>query len=230
MRHRIALVQDAERSSDAYHCYLDSVGFCSELPIGIVDLGFSATQQKYLFGLTRQQMVGYYFLATKTAMSLDGENCRVIACFNEDFDLRAGPLLYRHSLLLEAMLAAPHGQLCRFEIDEDGLVQPILNSDVLPESKWQNIEKISSGVIEYLDLLAKGNPGCLKKISFNDEALEEALVDLARGDVPFDCSGLSLTVEDAFCGNGRIDALAHSRFVMGYPANRPCASSVSTGV
>jgi hypothetical protein len=213
MRYREVLEQDAELCREAYLRYLDGMNFFSKLKVGIVDIGFSATQQHYLFMMTEQPMIGYYFVTTLNIHKKESSQNRVTACFAENVDPYRAPAILRHNLLLEGMLAAPHGQLLGFEIPVAGPVEPVFSADSMSAEHWENILKIGGGALLYLDLLSAANPGCLSSVQFNDDSLQESLVDLVKAQTPIDISHLQLTVDDDFCGNGMIDVIAQSRLV-----------------
>jgi hypothetical protein len=220
MRYREALDHDATLCREAYLRYLEGMNFFSKLPVGIVDIGFSATQQQYLFLMTEQPMIGYYFLTTLNVRNKQSAQNRVTACFAENVDPYCAPAIFRHNLLLEGMLVAPHGQLLGFETAATGSVEPVFNADRVPAEHWENILQIGGGALRYLDLLSAANPGCLSSLQFNDDLLQESLVDLVKAQTPIDISHLRLTVEDDFCGNGMIDVIAQSRLVSSAWDNR----------
>ncbi len=209
LSHRDVLERDAEKCRVAYKSYLRTVGFLSEQPVGIVDLGYSASQQGYLFSMTGQPMSGYYFLTTECAATSDRTDSRIYSCFGAGIDPHHGPPMYRYSLFLEAILTAPQGQLIRFELQGNDMVHPVFRRDLLVGTEWQYIQETAQGVASYIDLLVAVNSESLLEVLFDDQALHHSLVDLARGTVPFDTSELHLTVEDLFCGNDQLDVFAH---------------------
>ena len=74
LRHLSALEHEAEQWRRNYDTYLSNIGFASEGPVGLVDLGFSGTQQKYLFDMT-QQSDGWVLLPDHPPGEPSGSSC-----------------------------------------------------------------------------------------------------------------------------------------------------------
>lgn len=112
--------------------------------IAVVDLGYSGTIQYYLSKLMNNKYSGYYFITDRTVHP-EKIGCKVYSCFNvmnvENFEDK---ILY-YSLILEAFLTAPYGQLINFKNGK-----PNYNVDVISDNELKNLEDIYSGVIEFI--------------------------------------------------------------------------------
>jgi len=109
------LTQQAQDEREALLQYCSCQGFNGSERIGIVDVGYSGTMQEALTELLGCPLNGYYFITEIQALKLCLSGSNYKAYFGEFIDpMRKTLPVHRYSLLLEAVLTAPTGQLLRF--------------------------------------------------------------------------------------------------------------------
>lgn len=121
----------------------------------VVDLGYSGTIQYYLMKLLNKKIDGFYFILTDNIkpLKIDG---KASCCFNFKSDTLEKNI-YNFSMILEAFLTAPVGQLIKF--DKSG--NPIYKDEEINEEFIKKLDDISKGIVEfyedYLGLAIKYN-------------------------------------------------------------------------
>ena len=114
----------------------------------VIDLGYSGTAQYYLTKLLEQKVDGSYFLVSGNIKPLK-LNCNVNTCFNKSIDdeNNKNNFMYLNSLLLEAFLTSPSGQLLHF--DDKG--NPIYLDKKISKKEKEYLDEIFEGIKKYID-------------------------------------------------------------------------------
>jgi len=135
--------------------YLEKSEFINkECSPAVVDLGYSATTQRYLFEISKQKMDGYYFITRESTNNWASEQNKTFGCFFDQAKDTSDNPVFKFSLFLEAWLSSPQGQLNYFEV-ENGISKPHFK-DVEPFKKYFEInEEIADGVINYITTYSK---------------------------------------------------------------------------
>ncbi len=116
-----------------------------EKTISIVDVGYSGTTQYYLSKILNKKIQGYYFTVTNN-LRPKKIGCKIIGCFNvnEDGYIDENNIVYLKTLLLEAILSAPFGQLIKFDIEGN----PIYTDGEYNKRKSKYLDQVYLGIIE----------------------------------------------------------------------------------
>jgi len=203
------LAKQAEQEREALLKYCQEQGISDPSKrVGLVDLGYSATIQKTLSDLLELPLAGYYFVTDAAARKLTdlGLVCR--ACFGEFVDpLTTDNPFKRYSLLLEAVLTAPTGQLLRFESGPTGQVKPVYKEAGVSQKALPTIQVIHDGILAFIRDMANRFGAEVLKIRFSQNVLEKYYEDLVLGRLKLGALESVLSVEDQFCGNDEIPVL-----------------------
>ena len=188
--------------------YLAQEGMENAKRAGVVDLGYSATIQKSLQRLLQRPLAGYYFGIAPAAQQAIEEGGFVSACFGEEKIGTPLPDIIKCSILLESFFAAPTGQVDGY-VERGGQVFPVYTNEPESGEAYSELELAAQGMRDYcLDLVrAYGGEVLLMEIQ-NSEALKP-LLGIIDGwaEIPA-ALRRGLLVDDDFCGNGVLDALA----------------------
>lgn len=188
--------------------YCKEQGFNENSKIGVVDIGYSGTIQHALMELLEAELHGYYFITLKSSKRVDHETV-FKACFQEledPFDMRKIPL-FKYSLLLEAVMTSPKGQLVRFSTDSSGNLIPIYKEGGISQKEFNQINLIHDGIIQFIEEMLD---------QFRDNALEidipNEIINLCYENVinrRFKTGSLKniLSVENDYEGMGEINVL-----------------------
>jgi len=143
------ILDQAEKERRSYKKYLSN-HISNNSKITVVDIGYSGSTQYYLSKLLNRKISGKYFVVSDDLKPLSQGNI-VETCFNKSIyeqDLKSNPI-YKHSLIFESFLTAPHGQLIYMKEDGEGL-NPVFNENN-EGSKWEDIMNIYTGVEDYIN-------------------------------------------------------------------------------
>jgi predicted HAD superfamily hydrolase/GT2 family glycosyltransferase len=180
--------------------YLDEIAYTSDKKVGLVDLGYSGTIQKYLYQLTKKEVKGYYFVTRDTTQQWTKKENQTFGFFGNNAPADAEISLFRYSLYLEFWLTAPDGQLSHFS-KENGKVIPVFREKGHTKKDFYVNEAITDGVMEYLKdavSLTSGELNLLNVTTENAQAIFENFVKLDLWD---DETRKVAFLEDKFCGN-----------------------------
>ena len=174
---------------------------------GLVDVGYSCSIQKALVRLSGQPVSGYYFVTNDKAASLNSTGAEARGYFGELVDpIYAAAPIYRHGLLLEAILTSPDGQLLSFASDATG-VQPVYKAPGISQREFNTISRIHQGILDFeRDMLDIFGISALE-IEFPQNALMECYELVATGEIATGSLKAALHVEDEYCGNEEIPVL-----------------------
>jgi|GEM_PF-432883 len=204
------LTRQAQDERDALLQYCSNQGFNGSERIGIVDVGYSGTIQEALTEVVSHPLNGYYFITEKPASKLcsSGSDCK--AYFGEFIDPMKKTLpIHRYSLLLEAVLTAPTGQLLRFcRGSEDATeIIPEFKDPGISQDKFPIINQIHEGILRFiLDMMDRFGSSALD-IEFPKDLAQLCYELVAKGDLGIGNLRFALSVEDEYCGNGEISPL-----------------------
>lgn len=200
------LAQQAEKERRALLQYCEQQGLKASLKTGLVDLGYSGTIQKNLSKLLNLPLIGYYFVTDEGAKSLCELGLISRACFGEYVSYRSSNPFKQYSLLLEAVLAGPTGQLIRFEQTSDGTV-PIYGEPGIAQKTFATLSKIQAGILAFIQELLDLFGVDALKLGFPQDVLEKYLEDIVIGRLEIGELESVLYVEDNYCGNDEIPVL-----------------------
>jgi hypothetical protein len=201
------LAQQAEDEREALLEYCEIQGLNSSEKIGLVDIGYSGSIQKALSSLLRKPLAGYYFVTDDLAKPLKypGSICR--AYFGEFIDPANSSLpIHKHSLLLEAVLTAPSGQLLYFQRHNREIV-PIFKDPGISQKEFEKINQIHEGILEFINSILNSFGLNALEIEFPKDSIQLVYDMVAEGDIDIGNLKNVLSVEDNFCGNKELCAI-----------------------
>ena len=182
--------------------YLRQEGFFDDEPVALVDVGYSASIQRWMGSVSGRKLTGYYFATTTVVKGWENEDNRVVACFASGCSLVKSPPVYRYALASESWLTAPTGQVLSYEISH-GVAQPRFAPEGKTQRDFQVAASVAQGVTRYFEdmaFLAPADPNWEHNLAaMAQNILAAAMESGMYGDVL-----KALSVEDAFCGNGEI--------------------------
>ncbi|MCX6006176.1 MAG: hypothetical protein NTZ34_02805, partial [Chloroflexi bacterium] len=117
------LASQAEGEREYLLSYCRAQGMKTGSKMGLVDIGYSCTIQKALMKLMEIPLNGYYFAIENKAGKIEDIGSRARGYLGEVVNNSLSALvILKYSLLLEAVLTAPEGQLLYFKAGEDGVL------------------------------------------------------------------------------------------------------------
>jgi FMN phosphatase YigB (HAD superfamily) len=208
------LLERAEVERTALVSYAESLGLGAAGEIGLVDIGYSGTIQGLLQLVLGRPLSGFYMATAPGAASVRATGGEAYGCFQDPLrgDLRPEGF-QRKTVLLEALLTAPHGQLSHFEPEEGGRARPVFMENGVSQRTFSMLERVFEGALEYcttvidtagIEVLEAIGPARASALLTLDAVFEGGVKvsePLAR----------ALYMEDAFCGNGEVSALPSNR-------------------
>jgi hypothetical protein len=197
-----ALNELAQEEREALLGYLKQEGLLDVETAALVDLGYSASIQRWLHSVSRKRMAGFYFATTKVVENWQADDNQVHACFATGCGAFRSPPVYRYALTLESWLTAPTGQVLRFIKSGDAFVP-----EHAPTGKMQELFRVATGVAKGVErffddaaFLARFDP----EWEANLHATAQDILAVAVESPVFASVLEFLSVEDAFCGHGEI--------------------------
>ena len=158
-----------------------------------VDVGYAGTIQYYLMKILNLPLDGRYLVTEYNIKPLAlGGSCASLYSF------KMSKLFENTQLFLEAVTAAPYGQLIYFEKNTNGSVSPVYKED--GESCWRSAKKLQEYIYEYVELFGS----LLKDISpkFDKELAEAILSEVLRAGLFGEKLKGTFTVYDGYCMDG----------------------------
>ena len=194
------ILQIAKRENANYKKYLNkSLKDWNKKDFCVIDLGYSGTVQYFLSKMLNRKISGKYFVVSNNVKPLE-IGCKVESCFNENVKDKnnANNYIYLNSLLLEAFLTAPEGQLRCF--DDDG--NPIFNEKVLTAEDLEMLNQIYLGIVTYLEETYKLLKEGIKKYKNSTNNVLEIykLFFQVKSKLPKEFYKV-FKIEDMYCGN-----------------------------
>ena len=207
---RPQLLARAQVERVAMRAYCESVGLTSGAEVGLVDIGYSGTIQTLLQLILGRPLAGFYMATAPGVASVRAGGGEAYGCFQDALrgDMRPDGFM-RKTVLLEALLTAPHGQLSHFELDESERASPVFTEPGVSQRYFSALERVFEGGVDY----------CLAAIEAGGREMLGAIVS-ARGSafLPLEAAfagdirvgeaiAEAMYLDDAYCGNGEIAGL-----------------------
>lgn len=199
-----ALLAMAEQARQYYGQYLAGLVGDADAAlarVALVDLGYSATTQRNLQRMLGCALTGYYMLTHKNADLAVVEGGTTSACFAAGQDYANAHPLFRHSLILEAMLTAPHGQVRKILPDLGFDYAPV----TLDQSMLDALAAVHRGIEEFFDDLLGSFGADWPLIRFDAQQVGAIFEAFVGGELAADDVFRQMHVEDDFGGIGRVN-------------------------
>ncbi|VVB63914.1 Glycosyltransferase AglE [uncultured archaeon] len=207
------LIRQAEDEREPLLQYYTEQGIIGSENVGLVDVGYSGSIQKALVDLLGRPLAGYYFVLEKTASELTTSGSILRAYFGEfiDTDPKKSTLpIYRHSLLMEAVLTSPDGQLVCFRRSPAGPV-PVFKESGISQKEYPSIRRIHEGALKFVkDMLDLFGSAALD-IEFSKDLVQSCYDLIVTGELKIGNLESVLSVEDDFSGHGEMPVLSWYR-------------------
>ncbi|QXO93524.1 hypothetical protein KSK55_09015 [Methanospirillum purgamenti] len=209
------LLVEAQKERELFLAYCHSMGFDEEAQIGVVDLGYSGTIQKALMELLCSDIHGYYFITSNYSKKVN--RATVFEAYYgkilDPSDIRQYPL-FMYSLLLEAVLTSPKGQLIRFSSGLSGDIYPVFKEAGKSQIEFTRIDQIHKGILTFIEEMLDQFGDYALEIEFPIQNAQRCFIDVVNGAI--DIGGLkgTLSVEDDHTGMGEINVLKHYNDVL----------------
>ena len=174
----------------------------------IVDIGYSGTLQKSMMKVTDKKLKGYYFVTNKSASQIITQGGECHSCFGHllAYDKMNDLTIHRYSLLLEAIMTSPEGQLKRFNQSQQKIT-PEFKEKGLSQHHFDTINSIHQGIISYtsdmLDVLGDE----IFELDFDANQVTELMSLVVNKKIDIGELTHSLSVEDEFSGNDELNIL-----------------------
>ncbi len=210
------LLAQAARERNAYVAYARDR--LARAPVALVDVGYSGTAQAALMRLLDRPLVGYYAATTARVRELEKAGGRTAACFAERVDPQSCEApAYRYSMILEAILTAPHGQLLRLERD-GAAVRPVFKAPGRSQRRFAPLARIHAGAISFVtDAVSAVGEDALD-LELDRDLVQRPLALVAEGRWHIGELEELLSVEDDYSGNGEVAVLDLFRRLSGAAA------------
>ncbi len=175
-----------------------------------MDIGYNGTIQRILQKIIEQPLHGFYLGSFRDANEVEQERGRAFGYFVEGIAPFSTTVpVVKHSLLLEAFLSAPHGQVLGFKHSPEGL-QVQFKDDVRSQTDLDVLRELQAGAIAYCDELITAYGPPILDLECDMATLQVPLKLLAERDIQVPVAvNRALSVEDEFTGSGTIAAGAH---------------------
>ena len=195
------IVMHGKKEHELYHEYCQASGLLNDTAAAVVDIGYGATIQRVLQRLTHRPFTGFYLATFQGASEVENMGGRAYGCFSEgQAPFASTAPAVRHSLLLEAFLCAPHGQVSGLERGADGL-QPIYKADTRTTEDLSTLTEMQAGAKTYCEDLLRAYGPPILDLDVNLQAVQEPLKRLADREIRVPPQvGHALAVEDDFTG------------------------------
>jgi GT2 family glycosyltransferase/FMN phosphatase YigB (HAD superfamily)/glycosyltransferase involved in cell wall biosynthesis len=197
-----AIEQQARQELAGIRCYLTSAGFLGAQNIAVVDIGYSATIQSQLQTILGGSIMGFYFATTERARQVEAQGGQAFGWLVSDANLpdpRHGVL--QNSLLVEAVMTAPHGQVLSF--DDKGVPQYKYTPG--RDESFSLVAELHEGILSYISDLAEvyGAPLLLQETSRHMAQAFFRMLTEQHLQLPKELQE-TLFVDDDYCGRGKV--------------------------
>ncbi|MDI6782358.1 MAG: hypothetical protein QME49_09700 [bacterium] len=201
------LAWQAEDERKALLQYCTEQGLIEYKKVGLVDVGYSATIQRALSRLLEHSLAGYYFVTDNLASSLKSSQAICRAYFGEFVHPFQSSLpIQRYSLLMEAVLTAPEGQLICFHRGPSG-IEPVFRQPSIAQKRFHTIRYIHEGILRFVrDILDLFGIAALD-VEFPKDVIQHCYELVITGELGVGNLQSILSVEDYYCGNAEIPVL-----------------------
>lgn len=200
------LLPRAEAERRAMIAYCVQNGLDGRVNAGLVDVGYSCTIQRSLIELLCMPLNGYYFATDESAAEACGRGSTARGYLGERINpVHSTSVIFNYSLLLEAVLTSPQGQLIRFS--NGGGVVPVFKPGGISQRNFGIIREIHRGMKDFVSAMYNsfGKRAVDVEFPVNDILCYYQMV--ATGEI--DIGGLkkALSVEDEYSGNPEIPVI-----------------------
>jgi hypothetical protein len=180
--------------------YLRRVGLTGPAAAGVVDIGYSATIQKHLQGLVGHGLTGFYMGTLSKANDVAASGGTAYGCFAEDVPkwTPTSPF-HLYSILLEAFLTAPQGQVERVEIQGDDVVHHF-RQEYRTADELGVVERLHAGATRYCEDLLRSYGTAILDVPIDVAAVLDLVTMVATGAIVAPTVTPALVVDDDFCG------------------------------
>lgn len=196
------LMNEAENERLLYTRYTSSI--IDGKRAALVDIGYSATIQRALATFMQDIVGGYYFITVEQSAEIERFNQFAKGCFGHRINAFHSDIpIYQFSLLLEAVMSAPHGQLLGFK-EKNGEVLPRFKAPGLSQKYFSEIEEIHKGALEYLNDVLEISGDLFIKLGKHHGAANLSVRQLMEYRWKLGVDSSALHVEDNYSGNDEI--------------------------
>jgi FMN phosphatase YigB (HAD superfamily) len=185
--------------------YYDEMMHSNLKKIGIVDIGYSGSVQKSLINLFGQSFAGYYFVTSEKVKKISNNNiCKGYYGEFAELDSVSCPPIYKYSLLMEAILIAPEGQLIRFIETPTGIIPIFKQQTIQDKNNYSVINQIHTGIIDFvLDMIELFGISALD-IEFPKDKIQTIYQMVINKEIDIGELKNNFIVEDDFSGLGNL--------------------------
>ncbi len=158
----------------------------------LVDVGYAGSIQYYLMKMLHQQLEGCYMLTEyKIKPAAINGICRSL------YSLWTEPVFDQTTLFLEAITAAPHGQVIKFTKSE-GKMMPVLKSE--ENTAYEKAAKCQEYIYEYVEQIGK----VMQNINpvFNHQLAMKMYGEIKRQGILSNDMKAFFSVNDDYCNDG----------------------------
>ena len=185
------LFHEANEEREVYESYVRKcLDENSDSKVTLVDLGYAGTIQYYLSKLGFGNIDGCY-LAMQNSGKIRVEKYKNIYNFDDD------NIIKLHQLFLEALTAAPHGQVIKMNKQDDEYV-PVLKD--YSKKCYLYAEPMQLGVLKYVETIEK----TLNKFKFtiDSELVKDIFTEVSRPNLISNAIGDIFIVDDGYSNSG----------------------------
>jgi hypothetical protein len=195
------LFQQAEIERSAYLSYINNtIPDYQHKKISVVDVGYAGSIQYFLNRLLNVPIDGYYLMLQRNRKPEKiGRKCK--ALFDLDTQEKMdNSKLFHCQLFLEAVLAAPFGQLKYFCKKED-VVEPIYDED---NKNYLIAEQVQKGILDYCKKFTEAMKVMASAIPFDKDLAEDITFVLTHNECLSDKMIEKIRVHDSYCSDGTL--------------------------
>ncbi|MCE1170946.1 MAG: glycosyltransferase [Azovibrio sp.] len=194
----------AERA--AYQAYADQT--IGTHRAALVDIGYSGTIQRALQHFLENIAGGYYFVTTEKSAEIETGGHFAKGCFGHQINAFHSDIpLYQFSLLSEAILTAPHGQLIRFETRGDQQ-EPRFKAPGLAQAHFADIDQIHQGALAFLQDVLRVTGAHFPLLAGHTQTANLAIRQVMEYRWKLGLDSPALHVEDNYSGNQELSIVA----------------------
>lgn len=199
------ILNNSKKEKDNYIKYIsNNIKNWKKKNLCIIDLGYSGTVQYHLSKMLDKKINGKYFVVSSNVKPLK-IGCKVESCLNKvNNKENNNNFIYLNSLLLEAFLTAPHGQVRCF--DDNG--KPIYNDNTISKEDFDLLEDIYLGITNYLKDIYEILNKDINKYSIDNDNITEVykLFFMIVKDLPEEFYK-AFKIENMYCSNNNYNIL-----------------------
>ena len=196
----------ARKQRDAYQAYYAAnVGDTTSM---VVDIGYAGSIQRNFVELLGNPQGGYYMALRGGAHAFSGGSWAKARYF-DGHDSGGTPVsaILSNDLLLESLLAAPHGQFNGFTDEDTPHPQPRFGPVELSAEGIEVLARIHAGALEFIDDACAAIGEDISELTLDPEGVQVPLQCIGSGRWDASAPLALLAVEDAFTGRGMVSAV-----------------------